>query len=172
MNYSVAWTVPYQPSWIDKHDLEPELLCWAMIQSASGDAANVLAHRRKVSNAEVYEPVYFEFRLGDREPYFDVVEFDNEHDVELDRSLPETVTIVALTRDVGGAPVIAKPVPVRIECDDEAEEIGIGLSYALHGVQSVEPYRGESLPPLLHRIRTVFTEGESRSEPLYLHWGS
>jgi hypothetical protein len=171
--YPVQWTIPFQSSFCDRHDLERDLICWPKVKVGS-KKVSVAAFKRKVADGTLYEPIYMEFDPDQTvqciaiEPDFDP-EVD-EHELECD--LEERLQARVLADDGKWVTVDVKPVLVRAEVD-ESGEMGLAIGYALCDVIRVGQ---EGFINLLSanfgRYRCIVTvDGEEKYEPFYYLWG-
>lgn len=172
----VAWTIPYQPTEVDLHEVEPETLVRVRVPSldepSCDEPAIVHAFARRTPWGVEYEPAYVELVDRDDEPHLtlagSVDPKARRHSVE--EPLPERTEILALGVAHYWERVAVVPRLARIALDEDGESYGLTVSYALLDVAEVldggEP---DLWAGLQRRLRTVVgADGDHSYQPFFL----
>lgn len=166
----VAWTIPYQTSWVDRHELERELLRAAAVR-AEGALVRVPAFRRLTPWGTEYEPAYMELLDRADEPELRLVGDLDAEEHELEEDLPGEVLVSAIVAGGFWTNVRARPRVAAIETSEDGE-LGLTVGYSLLDVEREEPAPYLNLASALgSRMRSVLTEGGWREEPYFYVWG-
>lgn len=165
----IAWRIPYNPSWLDRHEVEDGV---CLVRLPTGE--RIWAIARDCETEVLFEPVYVTLVdeeppiwLGD-EPNWDAQVGDQ---VLLEEELPHAVQIRVLGDLNNWVEVGAKPHLALVETEEDTDAAGICVAYSLPEAERVDSWgRPNVCDALPHMMRHIYSEDGTSRQPQFFIW--
>lgn len=165
----IAWRIPYNPSWLDRHEIE-DGVCLVCLPTGE----RIWAIARDCETEVLYEPIYVTLVdeeppiwLGD-EPNWDAQVGDQ---VPLQEALPHAVQIRALSDGNSWVAVSATPHLALIETEEDTNTAGICIAYSLPGAELVPSWgRPNVCDALPNMMRHIYEKRGTSRQPQFFIW--
>lgn len=166
----IAWRIPYNPAWLDRHECESGVCLVRVPYSDYG----IWAIPREVDSEVCYEPVYL--ILVDAEPEMLFASeppkvADVGAELTLDKALPKSVRVRVLNENNRWQTLDVRPHLAVIQTEEDVQPGGICVAYSLPGAEPTvtcgSPDLYASIPQMMRRI---YDRWGACRQPFFFIW--